>query len=68
MLGDGFLAYLPSLEDSDLDEIQAALTEAEQQISTQRRSVYDVHDSISEEITRRYRDGIVDTTDLFEEQ
>ena len=68
VLGDGFLAHLPSLEDNELEEIQAALTDAEQQVSAQRRSVYDVHDSISEEITRRYRDGIVDTTDLFEEQ
>jgi len=68
VLGDGFLAHLPSLDDNELEEIQAALTDAEQQVSAQRRSVYDVHDSISEEITRRYRDGIVDTTDLFEEQ
>jgi hypothetical protein len=30
--------------------------------------VYDVYDRINEEITRRYRNGLVDTTDLFEEQ
>jgi hypothetical protein len=68
VLGDGFLAYLPSLEDDELEDIQATLTEAEQQVSTQRRSVYDVHDRISEEITRRYRDGLVDTAALLEEQ
>jgi hypothetical protein len=68
VLGDGFLAYLPSLEDDELEDIQATLTEAEQQVSTQRRSVYDVHDRISEEITRRYRDGLVDTADLLKEQ
>ena len=67
VLGDGFLAHLPSLDDDELEEIQAALTEGEQQVSTQRKSVYDVHDSINAEITRRYRDGLVDTTDLFEE-
>ena len=68
VLGDGFLAHLPSLEDGELEEIQVALTEAEQQVSTQRRSVYDVHDRINEEITRRYRDGLADATDLFEEE
>ncbi len=68
VLGDGFLTHLPNLEDDELEEIQTALTEAEREISTQRRSVYDVHDRINAEITRRYRDGLVDATDLFEEQ
>lgn len=68
VLGDDFLARLPSLEDGDLEEIQTALTETEREISAQRRSVYDVYDRINEEITRRYRDGLVDTTGLFEEQ
>jgi hypothetical protein len=68
VLGDGFLAHLPSLEDGELEKIQTALTEAEHEISTQRRSVYDVHDRINAEITRRYRDGLADATDLFEEQ
>ncbi|MFV9671705.1 MAG: hypothetical protein ACNYZH_00645 [Acidimicrobiia bacterium] len=68
VLGDGFLAHLPSLEDDELQDIQETLAEAEQQISNQRRSVYDVFDLINAEITRRYRNGLVDTTDLFEEQ
>lgn len=68
VLGDGFLAHLPSLEDDELEEIQAVLTDAERQVSEQRRTVYDVHDRVNEEITRRYRDGLVDTADLFEEQ
>lgn len=68
VLGDGFLAHLPSLEDDELEEIQATLTEAEKQVSTQRRAVYDVYDRINEEIARRYRKGLVDTTGLFEEQ
>jgi hypothetical protein len=68
VLGDGFLTHLPSLEDDELEEIQAALAEAERQVSIQRRTVYDVHDRINEEITHRYRDGLVDTTDLFKEQ
>ncbi len=42
------------------------LTEAEQQVSAQRRSIYDVHDRINEEIARRYRDGLADAADLLE--
>jgi hypothetical protein len=68
VLGDDFLAHLPSLEDDELEDIQSALTEAEREISSKRRSVYDVHDQISAEITRRYREGLVDATDLFDEQ
>lgn len=67
-LGDDFLAHLPSLEDNDLEEIQAALTETEREVSTQRRAVYDVHDRISAEITLRYREGLADAADLLDEQ
>ena len=68
VLGDGFLAHLPSLDDDELGEIQEMLTEAEQEISTQRRAVYAIHDRISEEITRRYREGLTDGTDLLTDQ
>lgn len=67
-LGDDFLAHLPSLEDNDLEEVQAALTDAEREVSTQRRAVYDVHDRISAEITLRYREGLADAADLLDEQ
>jgi len=65
VLGDGFLAHLPIIDDAELDEIQEMLTEAEREISTQRRSVYGVYDLINGEITRRYRDGLADGTDLL---
>jgi hypothetical protein len=68
VLGDDFLARLPSLEDDELEEIQAALTEAEREISSQRREVYNVYDRISAEITHRYREGLADPADLLEEQ
>lgn len=68
VLGDDFLAHLPSLEDDELEEIQSALTEAEREISTQRRVVYDVHDQINAEIIRRYREGLADAADLLDEQ
>ena len=68
VLGDDFLAHLPSLEDSELEEIQVALTEAEREISAQRGTVFAVHDRISAEITLRYREGLADAADLLEEQ
>ena len=68
VLGDDFLTHLPSLDDDELEEIQTALTEAEREVSTQRRAVYDVHDQISAEITRRYRDGLADGADLLDGQ
>ena len=68
VLGDDFLAHLPSLEDDELEEIQSALTAAEREISGQRHTVYDVHDQINAEITRRYREGLADATDLLDEQ
>lgn len=68
VLGDDFLAHLPTLGDEHLEEIQAALTEAEQEISNQRRAVYEAHDRVNEEITRRYREGLADAADLIEEQ
>jgi len=67
VLGDDFLAHLPSLEDDELEAIQSALTEAEREISTQRRAVYDAHDQINAEITRRYREGLADAADLLDE-
>jgi hypothetical protein len=68
VLSDGFLTHLPSLEDRELEEIQVALTEAELEVSTQRRAVYEVHDLISAEITIRYREGLADGADLLKEQ
>ena len=68
VLGDDFLTHLPSLEDDDLEEIQAALTDAEGEVSAQRRTVYDVHDRISAEITLRYREGLADAADLLDKQ
>ena len=65
VLGDGFLAHLPSFGDAELSEIQRTLTEAEAEISSQRRAVYEVHDQINAEITRRYRDGLTDGSDLL---
>ncbi len=68
VLGDDFLTHLPSFDDGELEGIQTMLTEAEQQVSAQRRSIYNVHDRINEEIARRYRDGLADAADLLKKQ
>lgn len=65
VLGDDFLARLPTLDDAELEDIQASLTEVEAEISTQRRSVYDAHEKIHEELTRRYRDGLASVDELL---
>lgn len=68
VLGDGFLTYLPTLDETELDDIHAMLAGAEAEISAQRQTVYAAYDLITEEITRRYREGIADGTDLLTER
>jgi hypothetical protein len=65
VLADDFLVRLPSLADEELDEIQQRLTDTEQEISTQRRAVYDALDVVQEELTRRYREGAADAGDAL---
>lgn len=65
ILQDDFLAHLPSIEDDELIAIQATLTDAERIVSRERRDVYDVHDVISAELTRRYKLGLADAGDLL---
>jgi len=56
-LSDGFLAHLPTIDTDELHTIREVLSDTEQLVSKQRRAVYDAHDIITGEITRRYRDG-----------
>jgi hypothetical protein len=65
VLADDFLAHLPSLEDGELEAIQAALTEVETEVSEQRRAVYEAYETIHAELTRRYRDGLADIDSLL---
>ena len=67
VLGDDFLTHLPDIEDGELEEIQLMLTGAERKVSEQRRAVYDVLETLTGEIARRYRDGIVSVTELLEQ-
>lgn len=66
VLADDFLAHLPKIDNEELESIQLMLTDTEHQVSEQRRSVYEVLETLNREIARRYRDGIVSVTDLLE--
>jgi len=65
VLRDDFLARLPSLDDAELEEIQASLTEVEREVSAQRATVYAAHEAILGELTRRYREGLADVDGLL---
>ena len=64
-LGDDFLTRMPELSEEELNEIQVLLSETEERISDQRRSVQKIFDTIQGEITRRYKDGVADAVDLL---
>lgn len=66
VLGDDFLARLPSLDDAELRDIQALLAEVESEISEQRRAVYEVFEGLQSELTRRYREGLADVSELLD--
>lgn len=63
-LSDGFLAHLPTTDTEDLENIRDALAETEKIVSTQRKAVYEAHDAVTGEISRRYRAGSA-TADEF---
>ncbi|MCL1593348.1 MAG: hypothetical protein M3132_03220 [Actinomycetia bacterium] len=64
-LDDNFLAKLPMLDTDDLTRIRDSLTTTEAAVSDQRRAVYDAHDLITAELTRRYRDGSASPDELL---
>lgn len=64
-LDDNFLAKLPMLEDTDLIRIRDSLSTTEVSVSDQRKAVYDAHDLITAELTRRYRDGSASPDELL---
>ncbi len=65
VLGDDFLARLPDLEESELSEIQVSLADVEGEVSQQRRDVHSAYDRIQDELTRRYREGLVSVDELL---
>jgi hypothetical protein len=67
-LSDGFLTHLPTTETDDLRTIREVLSETEQTVSVQRRAVYNAHDIITGEITRRYREGSTSADEFLSKQ
>ncbi|MGD2051286.1 MAG: hypothetical protein PVI35_02315 [Acidimicrobiia bacterium] len=66
VLGDDFLTHLPGIANNELEDIQAALTEMEREVSRQRRGVYEAHELIHAELIRRYRDGLATVDELLQ--
>ncbi len=64
VLEDDFLSRLPDTETQELFNIQRVLADTEQEISTSRKAVQRVFDTIQAEIMRRYREGQVDPDEL----
>ena len=64
-LSGDVLARLPSMEDDELRDTQAFLSEVEIEVSTQRRIVYSKLDRLQTELTRRYREGLADPGELL---
>lgn len=62
ILGDDFLTRLPELSDEEIAQIRATLEEAEHDISTQRKAVQQVVDTLHAELLRRYKQGAADLT------
>ncbi len=58
VLADDFLARLPEMADDELIEIQHRLAEVEEEVSRQRRAVYEAYDRVQKELTGRYRGGL----------
>jgi hypothetical protein len=65
VLSDGFLVRLPTTETEDLRSIRDLLSETERTVSAQRRSVYDAHEIVSGELSRRYREGSANADEIL---
>ena len=66
VLADDFLTHLPTIDDEELEAIHVMLTDAERKVSGERRAVYEVLETLTGEVARRYRDGLASVTELLE--
>ena len=66
VLDDDFLTHLPSVDEAELTAIEADLSAIAEEVSAQRRAVYDALKVILEELTRRYRDGLATVDELLQ--
>ena len=67
VLAADFLAHLPEIENAELRSILETLTDAERKNSDQRRLVYEVLETLTGEVARRYRDGLASVTELLDQ-
>lgn len=58
VLGDDFLAHLPSLDADALAEVEKKLSAAEHSVTAQRSRVHAVHEVLQAVVTARYEDGV----------
>ncbi|MBT8199334.1 MAG: hypothetical protein KJO36_02335 [Acidimicrobiia bacterium] len=58
VLDDNFLGRLVTIDEDELQKLQATLVEIEADISTQRSDSQHAFDAIQAELTRRYREGL----------
>lgn len=65
LISDDTLANMTSLPPEQIDGIIATLSDAERDVSEQRRSVQRVLDAINAEIARRYKSGEADPADVL---
>jgi len=65
MIADVDLSNPEGHDDAELREILGRLEDEERRVSVQRRAVQAVMDALTAEITRRYRDGDADPSDLL---
>lgn len=65
VLEDDFLAHLPTIDDTEIEDIQTMLADTEAAISQQRRTVFEAYERIQGELSRRYRDGLADVDELL---
>ena len=64
--GPGVLASLHEVDDTDLDELVAALAEFEVRCSALRRALHDRIDQLQGEVVRRYRTGEATVENLLQ--
>jgi hypothetical protein len=65
LVADTDLSNPSAHSDTDLDRVLDVLEREERQVSEKRREVQHVMDACTAEITRRYRDGEADVSDLL---
>lgn len=65
VMRDDFVSHIGDYTDDELEEIRRGLADAEQSLSGDRRIVFETYDRLQTELARRYREGLVDPTELI---